>query len=853
VSTTQPRGTTWLLWLRLAGSQLRERPGQIALIVLAIALGVALGAAVYFVNSAALNEFSLATRRLVGEADLIVQAAPEGFDERLFGALARDPAVSTASPVLSQTLALDEPLVTAPRAAGQSATLELLALDPFRASALQPMLMAAIGGELMRLLAPDAVILSSAAAEALHLHAGEQLRVMSASGPRALRIIALLPAEAYAQPLALMDIASAQALFGALGRINRIDLRLRPGIDVERFRSELAAQLPPGVVALRPQLQRERAVAATRAYRVNLNMLALVALMTGAFLVFSIQWLSVLRRRGQLALLRALGVTRGELQGALLLEGALIGAAGSLLGVFTAGLVAAFALRRLEADVGGPLSAITSARFAAEPLPMLLFFALGTLTACIGAWAPAREAAQRAPARALKAGDAQDAVRHISTTPAALLLIGGGALLAYLPPIAGLPVLGYVAVAALLLGSVLLAPPLMRLLLARVPRMQRVVFDTALAELRGNVGLSAVSLASIIVSFSLMVAMAIMVHSFRVSFDAWLARMLPADLELRVAAAGNGTSWSADAQQRIAALPGVARTTFQRWRQIYLRPEQPPITLIAREGTAQTIQATLPLVGNAALPATAPPYAWISEPVEDMYGYRRGDVLRLPLDGHVQSFVVAGVWRDYARPGGAVVIERSRYVALSADRSASAGSIWLRDGADLERVEAAIEAQFAHGEAPQMMATPALRERSLMIFDRAFAITYALEAIAVAIGLVGVGMTSSSRALARRAQFGMLRHIGMRRRELLGMLASEGFFLSGLGVAYGLALGSVLSLVLIYVINRQSFHWSIDLIVPWWQLIMLALALMAASVTTAALSGRAVMGADVIRAVREDW
>src|ERR1700738_1440847 len=191
-----------------------------------------------------------------------------------------------------------------------------------------------------------------------------------------------------------MDIASAQWTFNQIGRLNRIDLRLSPGNDVDVFRRALGQTLPVGVLAIAPQVERDRAITVTRAYRVNLNMLALVALWTGAFLVFSTQSLSVLRRRRSLALLRALGVTRGQLQRALIGEGAALGVAGSSLGVILGMLFAAAALRFLTGDLGnGQLHAV-GASIRAAPLPMLAFFVMGTVVASVGSWLPARSAAR---------------------------------------------------------------------------------------------------------------------------------------------------------------------------------------------------------------------------------------------------------------------------------------------------------------------------------------------------------------------------------------------------------------------------------------------------------------------------
>jgi putative ABC transport system permease protein len=832
------------IWRVLLLAQLRESPGRLLVTVLAIALGVALGAAVYLVNSAALNEFGLATTRLVGESDVIVRGPREGFSEQLFAQLANNPAVSVASPVLELDVALP----------GRRDPLKVLGVDPFRAASLQPALIGDIGGSVFALFEPDSIYLSSSAAQQLQLQRGDVLQVMVGSSARSLHVLGVLSEGTYSQALGLMDIASAQWAFNQIGRLNRIDLRLGPGNDVDAFRRTLSQTLPVGVLAVAPQVERYRAMSVTRAYRVNLNMLALVALWTGAFLVFSTQSLSVLRRRRSLALLRALGVTRGQLQRALIGEGAALGVAGSLLGVVLGLAFAAVILQFLSGDLGNGQLRAVGASMRAAPLPMLAFFVMGTVVASIGAWLPARTAARQPPARSLKGGDGDYAVVARTSAYSGLALLALGAVLARLPPLGGLPVLGYAAIAALLFGAVLLVPTLTVKGLSLAPHTHRIVLDTAVAQLRENVGLSTLSLASIIVSFSLMVAMAIMVYSFRVSFDQWLGKLLPADMQMREPFGSDTAYWSASDQSKLASVAGVSRIEFRRTRQLLLDPARAPVTLIARGATAAQAAAELPLLRSDKLPlaSNAEP-AWISEALQDLYGYSLGSRIDLPLAGRTQRFTVAGIWRDYARSSGSIVISRQAYSAATGDDSANEGSVWLNAGANSVLIEAALRARFARGDSLEILTSTALRERSLQIFDRAFAITYALEAIAVLIGLTGVSFAASSTALARRAEFGMLRHVGMLRRQVVGMLASEGIITSALGVAYGLTLGTALSLVLVFVINRQSFNWSIDLAVPVWQLAILSVTLIVAAAITAIWSGRAAMSKDAVQAVREDW
>ena len=452
--------------------------------------------------------------------------------------------------------------------------------------------------------------------------------------------------------------------------------------------------LPTGVVAVAPRVELDRAKTVTRAYRVNLNMLALVALWTGAFLVFSTQSLSVLRRRKSLALLRALGVTRGQLQRALIAEGAVLGAVGSLLGIVLAVLLAAAMLSLLTGDLGNGQLRAAGASLRAAPLPMLTFFIIGTLVAGAGAWLPAHNAARQPPARSLKGGDGDFAAVAKQSWILGAALLALGAVLAWLPPVAGLPLFGYASIAALLFGAVLLVPILTVKILTFAPRSRRVVLDTAIAQLRENVGLSTLSLAAIIVSFSLMVAMAIMVYSFRVSFDHWLGKLLPADIQLREPLGSDTAFWSAEDQHKLAAVPGVSRIEFRRTRQVLLDPTRPAVTLIARDATAREVAANLPLVRSLDGAPLGAESAFISEALQDLYGYAPGQTIEVPLAGATHRFIVAGIWRDYARAFGAIAISRQAYLDATGDTSATEASAWLSDGAKSAVVEAAMRGQF---------------------------------------------------------------------------------------------------------------------------------------------------------------
>lgn len=830
-------------WQASSAGAWRDAPGRALLAVAGIACGVALGAAVHLINASARAEFEAAARALAGVADIVVRGPRQGFDEALYPRVARLPGVAVASPAVEVEATL----------AGMRDSIKVVGLDPFRAALVQPALVAAPGADVAGLLGEDAVWLSPAAAQMLHLAPGDALPVRVGTAVVSLRVAALLPHDAYPGPLAVADIATVQWRLAQLGRLQRIDVRLARGANPAGVARELQALLPPDVALSRPDVEASRASAMTRAYRLNLDMLALVALFTGAFLVFATQFLALMRRRTQFALLRVLGVTRGALLRMLLAEGALLGALGSALGVALGYALAAYVVRHYGMDLGAGYFSAQSATLAPQWGALFSYFALGIVFSVLGAAPPAVEMSRRPPALALRAGDEQDYARPPHRAMAGIALLVAGGVCVTLPALNGLPWAGYAGIASLLLGTVVIMPELATRTLRLLPWPRSASAALAVARAQAAPRQASVTVAAIVTSLSLMVAMMVMVASFRASLDDWLQHMLPADLYLRTASSGETGFLSPAQQDAIAGTPGVARAAFIRSQQVYLRAERPPLTLLARSIDRRHPERTLVLQSRAPMPdAGAPPPLWISEAVHDVYGWAPGAVVRIPLGGAERAFTVAGVWRDYARQTGGLVIERELYVAMTGDRRANDAAIWLQPGTTFAATAAALRARLG-GADMELDETAAMRARSLEVFDRTFAVTYALEAVAILIGLAGVSASFGAQALARRREFGVLRHLGMTRRQIAAMLGTEGALLATFGAVVGLVLGGVIGLVLIHVINRQSFHWSMDLHLPAVPLAALSATLIAASALVAVWSGRYAMREEAARAVREDW
>lgn len=824
---------------------LRHAPGRTLLAVLAIALGVALGLAIYLINRAAADEISIAARSLYGLADLSIEGAGEGFDESMYPRVARIDGVAAVSPIVEIEA----------RLSARRAVITLIGVDVFRSRALQPSVALATPIAVDDAVRPGGaqVYLSAAAARDFQLAAGDVLRVQSGLRTIELPVAAVLPPSALKDDSGVIDIAFAQQAFDRLGRLSRIDIRLASGASVERVREALSELAPPGVQIVTPGAASDDALRLSRAYRSNLTALALVALFTGGFFVYSTQSLMALKRRREFAILHALGVTRARQLAFVLAGSALIGVLGAVIGLALGVWIARIGLERVGGDLGAGFFRGVAPTLSLPPLELAGFALLGVATAMVGALRPALEAARTPTATALKAGDVAGSAAqpHMALVVALLAL---AALALFAPPIAGLPLPGYVAIALLLIAVVAAAPSVVRAVVRRAPLLHAAPYQVAIAQIAGAARYATMSVAAIIVSFSLMTSMAIMVNSFRGSLDAWTQKLLPADLYVRVGYVGQSSHIDAQTARAMARLPGVARAEFSRFAAAQIVGAQRRIAVVTRTLDPRTADGALWITATTS--KTAPAEAigvWVNEAGSDLLGWRPGDTREVVLGGRTLRAFAYGVWRDYEHQSGAIVMAHDDYVRLSGDEAVNTVWLWLESDATLAQVQSGVRDLLPAGAAYDLRTPAELRRLSLAAFDRTFAVTYVLELVAIFIGLFGIAAGMSAQVLARRGELGALRHLGFTRGQIAGMLAIEGAALGALGVLIGLISGGVISLILIYVVNRQSFHWSMDVSAPLELLALLSAGLIGAAAIIAVLAGRNAMSGDVVSAVKEDW
>ena len=902
---------TWSL------QELRHHPWRSAAAACAVMLGVALAFAVHTINASALDEFAQAVRSINGQPDLELRAVQGSLDEAWYGRLAKRPEVARASPVLELTVvALKDTAAGShdsssnSKQAGANTSDHSAPADAVANPALRPPALRVIGADALllpamapalmprpfaslanldsadrfALFAPATVFLNGAALQALGLPEQPTTapRLVLQTGLQRVQVRVAGTVAAGGAPLAVMDIGAAQDLFGRAGELTRIDLQLQPGALRSAFRSALEAA--PGwganLVWAEPGDAAQSVGNLSRAYRVNLTVLALVALFTGAYLVFSVLALSVAQRAPQFALLAVLGATPRQRLQLVLAESLLLGLVGSAAGIALGTALAAAALSLLGGDLGGGYFA------GAEPVlqwslgAALLYGALGVGAAVLGGWWPARSAQGLAPAQALK-GLGQTG----SGTPSGLLgmgLIAAGALLTFAPAVFGIPLAAYVAIGLLLVGGIALLPWAVALLLRWLQPLAaaRLLPLLALERARRTRGTAAVAVGGVVASLSLAVALTVMVTSFRGSVMDWLDAVLPAPLYARTlgAQSSDAPAFGPDLVRRIAALPGVERVEGTRTVPLLLDAGRAPVLLIARP-LGKDAARTLPLVAPPLPVPDGHIAVYASEALADLWDAAPGRTLPVfskafsPLTQTGQApaapFFVAGVWRDYARQSGSLVMDAQDYTRLTGDARANDLALWPREGTDVAQLQRDITALAGQSEmasetlAAQDSAAPAallefassasIRAISLRIFDRSFAVTYWLQAVAIGIGLFGVAASFSAQVLARRKEFGLLAHLGLTRRQIVAVVAGEGAAWTLVGALAGVLLGLAVSVVLVHVVNPQSFHWRMDLRVPLWRLTALCAAVVLAGTVTAWLAGRGAAGRSAVLAVKEDW
>jgi putative ABC transport system permease protein len=803
------------LLVRASLRQLRRAPGRFGLALLGIALGVALGLGIDLANVSVRRAFTLSSEALTGRATHQIQGGPGGLPESLYRALVLDPAigpgVALAPFVGAQVAVRGRPGVA----------LELAGIDPFAAPGLGPRQAVDEGfgdpGALAALLVePGAAAVTARGAAAIGVQVGDRLDLQVGAVTRTLRIAAVLPGgDAGTEGLALVDVATAQETLDRLGRLDRIDVR----VDTEPARARLEAALPPGV-RLDPAAARQGALLQmTRAFDLNLRALSLLGLVVGAFLIYNTMTLSVVERRPLLAVLRTLGVTRGQVFALVCLEAAIVGGLGTAVGLLLGTGLAQALVGLVARTVTDLYFAVAVREVTPVPGPYWRGAALGVAAALLSALPAAREATRVAPRAALSRSVLEEGARRLAGRLAMAALLAFAAAAALL--LGSRRALGpaFLAVLLLAVGAAFLAPGATALLArGAAPVLRRMAGLPGVLASR-NVGATlsrtGVAVAALAVALSVTAAVGIMVGSFRRAVAAWLGETLIADVYVStpglVAARPEGTL-PRDLEPRLRALPEVAAVATNRT----VRIEGPhgPVLLLAIGRPADGRGQPRLVQGDPAAAVTAlerQDALLVSEPYAFRHGTRVGEALVLTTARGPRPFTVVGVFRDYGTDAGALMTSRTTYERHFDDRETTALALWARGGVDAEALVARVRAALRPEERLLVRSNASLRAASLEVFDRTFEITAVLRLLAVVVAAFGVAGALVAIELPRARELGVLRALGLTVGQVRALLTAETTLLGLFAGVLAVPLGAVLSAVLVHVINRRSFGWTMDL------------------------------------------
>ncbi len=825
--------------LLLLTSHVRQWPLRTLLTIVGVALGVSASVAVRTANVDVLRSFEQAVMTVAGPTTLEVSGSETGLDEQVITRVRTIDGVAAASPVILQT-AVHMRGEQADQAV-QVVGLDLLAefnTRGFRMS--QP----ATESQLMGMIQPEAVFLGAKLATEWNLSVDDQVDLLIGTRRLTCRVAGILQNESDRtsswERMAVMDIAAAQISFEMIGKVDRIDIVTDEKKAVEEVAQNLRTVLPSYMTVERPANRTKQVEQMVRAFRLNLTVLSWVGLLVGMFLIYNTMAFAVAQRRREIGIYRAIGMTQSRVAVLFLMEAGFFGLLGGIVGT-AAGVTLAqelvTLLSRTISDLYAPVGAgegglAWAAQFWSIMLEGIL---IGCVVSMIGAIGPSLDASRTTTVRALSPGDYEASrqlrVGMLAVMGLSLLVVTG--FLSLPGPIRGVPISGYTATLSLLAGLACLAPicvtglPRRRQYVGRDGGVRGVMRGIAVEHASRSPGRNGVTISALMVGLAIMIGVLVMVRSFRHTVELWVTDTVLADLVVAPSMWLRGTEIGSIGRSLpplwlnvLSSIPEVAAVDSYRDVRIEVNGQRVAVVsrdlqlhaqwsryLVRKGESSEQLRRAAEIRGLL-----------VSEVLADRLGVEEGSTLEILTPSGPTRFPIVAVFYDYSTDGGKLLMDRALYQSLWHDDLVTVFPVYLNDGASIDRVRERITHQLSDavggGLPPLVISNTELRKEILEIFDRTFLLTYVLEAIAVVIAMLGIVNTLVTSVLERRREFATLRAIGGSAEQIRQLVLWEAAYLGVIGIALGLVGGGLLSLLLIKVINKQSFGWTIQMIVP---------------------------------------
>ncbi|MFP6638075.1 MAG: FtsX-like permease family protein [Nitrospinaceae bacterium] len=799
-------------------------PFRTAITILGVAVGVAVFLSIRLANEQTMMSFTESVDLVLGRAHAVIRVEGMDFDERVFEKLHTIRNEIKAYPVIEG--------YGVESTSGE--VVEIIGTDLLQDSGIRDFSIKTVEKDLKGLLKlildPSGIIIPEKFVPGTNFSPGDTIQFLIKGKEKTLNVNAVLENKGIAKALngnfALMDIAAAQIAFEKIGRLDRIDIQFLNSVNFEDMRDKISALLPGNMKVERPQRKNRQVEKMLQAFQYNLTALSFVALLVALYLIYNMIALSVVRRRVEIGTLRALGATPTLIALIFFLEAGVIGAIGSLFGIGLGFYFAQFSLDAVSLTVNNLYAPSYVTEIDFQWSKMGPYFILGVVLSLVSALIPAWDAATTPPTSVMRRGSYDLKLFHgsrgLNITALTILLLS--VLCTQLPPINHFPYFGFFSVFLIILGVSLFSPSVLLWVRGRFHFFFKNWFGgeglLACMNLSQNVGRNALAVSSLAIAFMMVISMLIMVHSFRETVIVWIDQTLKADLFVRVAG-GRDIDYQhtlpSEAVEKLKTLKGIA--AVDQFRAIDITYNNLPVVLGAGDFSVLSKYGNLliksgPRAQELDRIMVGHNRAMVSEAFSLKHKVTMGDTLDLQTPNGPAKMEIAAIYFDYSRERGYIILDRTTFLKYYQATEINSFVIYLDEKNQLETIRKEIlEAIKTHRLI--IRSNSELKQQVMEVFDKTFAITYSLEIIAILIAVLGLFNTLISLILERKREIGILRFIGAFTGQIKRMVMIEAGILGLIGSAMGFVAGVFVSYILIFVINKQSFGWTIQVHFPY--------------------------------------
>ena len=836
---------------------LRHHKGRTILSMIGIALGVAVFISVQTAIHTAIESFNASVDHVSGKSNLQVTSFGRGFSEEVYLKVKKVPGVKAATPVIQYVSKMDEPI---------GEPLYLLGIDVFSDRPFREYQFYETDDEgLLFLKTPRSIAITEKLANRHGLKKGEEITLIVGSKKVTLTITNLLRMEGPAKSLegnfGLIDIASAQEALEKVGLIDRIDLMVDKSQPIEAIERELKKVIPPGVEVRRSDTRSGQIEKMVSAFHLNLTALSFISLIVGMFLIYNAISISVIQRRREIGILRSIGLTRTQVLGLFVGEAVWIGCLGSLAGIGAGIGLAKVMLYLVSRTITALYILVKAEHLLISPSVLIAGFGMGVLASILSSIGPAREASKVTPNEALALGTLETKIKirlgHFSLYGIGFLVLS--LILALQKPIYHRPIFGFLAALLILIGVSFLIPPATTLLNRLLAPLLQLLFGSegklASRYLHDSMARTVITIAALMTALSMLISISIMILSFRKTVDLWVEQSINGDVFVfpgSYSITGYSALLPLEVSRALSSLPGVKAVDSFRALEVEYQGQPALIASVDGEvflnmkvlrftrGNPRTILRQF-AAGQAIL---------VTESFSLRHHVKAGDRIKLSTPQGEKEFFISGVFYDYSSDWGMVLLEKKLFQALWNDETIHSAGIYLKEGFSQESFKEMIREKYSKPYRLFVVSHRELRKEVLNIFDQTFAITYALEFIAIIVAILGIINSLNALIIERRRDIGIVRAVGALRKQIEKTTLIEAGMIGFLSHLFGLVCGFLLSILLIYVINKQSFGWTIQFSIPLRSLIESWLIVMITSIGAGFIPARRAGKMNMVESLR---